>query len=286
MSLKSGDLKKLWGRSGNICSFPGCGFELAKEKKVNRVIGEEAHVKGEKPTAPRYDPNQTQEERESYGNRILLCPTHHTEIDSDPETWTVERLKQTKVDHEQQTSRNRQHPMLMNELTKLVQKYQTPEDVLDLSVMDVEDSESIKMVRVDASKEGGINTKITVLPGQTLSFFARGLISFDGRHLFATPEGILCSEYGIPVIFNDESGNGGIAVWPHLGSYKTNGNETGRIGSLIGWIGTYTEQGAFLIGSKREIQVSETGYLYLMVNDAKGTYSDNDGEFRVDIKLA
>ena len=52
MSLKSGDLKKLWGRSGNMCSFPGCGFELAKEKKVNRVIGEEAHIKGEKPTAP------------------------------------------------------------------------------------------------------------------------------------------------------------------------------------------------------------------------------------------
>lgn len=285
MSLKSGDLKKLWGRSGNICSFPGCGVELAQEKKVNRVIGEEAHIKGEKPTAPRYDPNQTEEERESYENRILLCPTHHTEIDSDPETWTVERLKQMKADHEQQVSRNRQFPMLMNELSKLVQKFQTPEDVLDLSVMDVEDSESIKIVRVDASKEGGINANIKVLPGQTLSFFARGLISYNGRHHFATPEGILCNEYGIPFIFKDESGNGGISVWPHLGAYKTNGNETGRIGSLIGWIGTYTEEGAFLIGSKREIQVSETGYLYLMVNDAKGTYSDNDGEFRVDIKL-
>jgi len=111
------------------------------------------------------------------------------------------------------------------------------------------------------------------------------LISYNGRHHFATPEGILCNEYGIPFIFKDESGNGGISVWPHLGAYKTNGNETGRIGSLIGWIGTYTEEGAFLIGSKREIQVSKTGYLYLMVNDAKGTYSDNDGEFRVDIKL-
>jgi hypothetical protein len=285
MSLKSGDLKKLWGRSGNICSFPKCGVELAQEKKVNRVIGEEAHIKGEKPTAPRYDPNQMEDERESCENRILLCPTHHTEIDSDPETWTVESIEQMKADHEQQVSRNRQFPMLMNDISKLVQKFQTPEDVLDLSVMDDEDSESIKIVRVDASKEGGINTNIKVLPGQTLSFFARGLITFDGRHLFATPEGILCNEYGIPVTFNNESGNGGIAVWPHLESYKTNGNETGRIGSLIGWIGTYTEQGAFLIGSKREIQVSETGYLYLMVNDAKGTYSDNDGEFRVDIKL-
>lgn len=285
MILKSGDLKKLWGRSGNICSFPSCGAELAHEMKVNRVIGEEAHIKGEKPTAPRYDSNQTLEERETYENRILLCPTHHTEIDSDPETWPVERLKKMKADHEQQVIRNRQHPVLMDELSKLVQKYQASEDVLDLSEMEVEDSESIKIVRVDASKEGGINTKISVLPGQKLSFFARGLISYNGRHDFATPEGILCNEYGIPLTINDGSGNGGIAVWPHLEAYKTDGNEAGRIGSLIGWIGKYTEEGAFFIGSKREIQVSQTGDLYLLVNDAKGTYSDNDGEFRVDIKL-
>ena len=76
-----------------------------------------------------------------------------------------------------------------------------------------------------------------------------------------------------------------MVVLPHPGAYKTNGNEPGLIGSLIGWIGKYTEQGAFLIGSKREIQVNQNGDLYLMVNDAKGTYSDNDGEFRVEIKL-
>ncbi len=285
MSLKSGDLKKLWGRSGNICSFPDCGVELAQKKKLNRVIGEEAHVKGEKPTAPRYEPNQTQEDREGYENRILLCPTHHTEIDSDPEKWTVERLMQIKAAHEQQVSGNRQYPRLLDDLSKLVQRYQIPEDSFDLSVMNVEDSKSVKIVRVDASKEGGVNTNINVLPGQTLSFFARGLISFDGRRLFATPEGILCNEYGVPVLFNDQSGNSGSAVWPHPEAYKTNGNETGCVGSLIGWIGAYSEQGAFLIGSKREIRFSETGYLHLMVNDAKGTYSDNDGEFRVDIRL-
>jgi hypothetical protein len=288
MSLKSGDLKKLWGRSGNVCSFPSCGVELAQEKKANRVIGEEAHIKGEKPLAPRYDPNQPEEERESYENRILLCPTHHTEIDADPETWTVERLKQMKANREQQVSRNQQFPQVLDELTKIVQRFQASEESLELSVSEViEDSQTTKIVRVDASKDGGINTNIKVLPGQTVVFFARGLISYDGRHHFATPEGILCNEYGIPFIFNDESGNGGMAVWPHPGAYKTNGNELGRIGSLIGWIGTYSEQGAFLIGSKREVQVGETGYLYLMVNDAKGTYSDNDGEFRVgvDIKI-
>jgi len=286
MRLKSGDLKKLWARSGNICSFPDCDAELAPEKKMNRVIGEEAHIKGEKPSAARYDPNQSEEEREKYDNRILLCPTHHTEIDADPETWTVEALRRMKTNHEQQVSQNWQFPQVMDDLRKIVQRFPIPEDALEFSATDViEDSEVIKVVRVDASKEGGIKTNIKILSGQRVVFFARGLISYNGGHHFATPEGILCNEYGIPLAFSDESGNSGIAVWPHPGAYKTNGDETGRIGSLVGWIGDYTEQDAFLIGSKREIQAKETGYLYLMVNDAKGTYGDNDGEFRVDIKI-
>jgi hypothetical protein len=41
--------------------------------------------------------------------------------------------------------------------------------------------------------------------------------------------------------------------------------------------------GAFLVGTKREIRVGKAGSLVLMVNDAKNTYADNDGEFRVDI---
>lgn len=286
MTLKTGDLKKLWGRSGNICSFPGCRVELAHEKKMNRVIGEEAHIKGEKDTAPRYDRNQTPEERESYENRILLCPTHHTEIDSDPLGWTEERLYQMKAAHEKQVVRNRQYPTMVDDFSKLLKKYQAPEeDSFDLSEMGAEDSEFLRIVRVDASKEGGINTKIPVQAGQTLSFFARGLITYNDKQHFATPEGILCNEYGIPLTINDGSGNSGMVVWPHPEAYKTNGNEPGLIGSLIGWIGKYTERGAFLIGSKREIQASQAGDLYLMVNDAKGTYSDNDGEFRVEIKV-
>jgi hypothetical protein len=35
---------------------------------MNRVIGEEAHIRGEKPSAARYDPHQSEEERERYNN--------------------------------------------------------------------------------------------------------------------------------------------------------------------------------------------------------------------------
>ncbi|MEE8389767.1 MAG: HNH endonuclease, partial [Anaerolineae bacterium] len=155
--MRDYDRKKLWARSGNICSFPGCDTELVPEKRANRVIGEEAHIKGEKPTAPRYDPDQSPEERDSYENRILLCPTHHTEIDADPETWTVERLLEMKAKHEKQIITNRQHPKLMDDLKELMKRYEPAYEFLDFGVPDIiEDPTEVRVVQVGASKEEGV----------------------------------------------------------------------------------------------------------------------------------
>lgn len=280
------DRKKLWARSGNICSFPDCGIELVLEQQANRVLGEEAHIKGEKPTAPRYDPEQSEVERESYENRILLCPTHHTMIDAVPGDWTVGQLLEMKASHERQQIANRRYPELVVELQRLVQEYELPEMALDPVIPEViEDASDVRIVRVDASKEEGIDTNIQVAPGQRIVFFARGLISYDGGHNFATPEGILCNEYGFPLFAKDSEARLFPVVWPHEQAYKTNGGELGRIGSLFGWIGTYDEETAFLIGAKREIDVTNEGTLYLAVNDAVGTYGDNDGEYRVDVRI-
>lgn len=170
MSLKNKDLKKLWARSGNVCSFPECPVELVREKKANRVIGEEAHIKGEKPKAPRYDPSQTEAERESYENRILLCPTHHTEIDSDEQTWTVERLLKMKANHERQVIKNRQFPEFLSKVAKLLQAYQINDEPLDFSVSEVVESTDSVTIRIDASKEGGVNTTLQVKVGQRIAF--------------------------------------------------------------------------------------------------------------------
>jgi hypothetical protein len=284
--MKIQDIKKLWSRAGNICSFPDCDTELVPERKLDRVIGEEAHIKGEKPTSPRYDPDQSPEERDSYDNYILLCPNHHVEIDGDKETWTVERLHQIKRNHERQIIKNRQFEAMLNDIGNVYQKYQSSDLFSDVSVAEIiVEPKAVKTIQVDASKEGGINTLIKVFPGQKISFFARGLISYDGGNNFATPEGIICNEYGLPKLLQDEKGNKVAVFWPHPNAYKTDGNEIGRIGSLIGWINGYTEGKSFFIGSKNEIEVTGEGYLYLSVNDAKGAYGDNDGEFRVDIKI-
>lgn len=101
-TISKKDVKILWGKSGNRCAFPVCNVELAKEGSTgkNMIIGEMAHIKGENPTSARYDSNMSDKEVDGYENRILLCPTHHTLIDNDPDLYTVEKLKEIKTDHE------------------------------------------------------------------------------------------------------------------------------------------------------------------------------------------
>lgn len=95
------DIKLLWGNAGNKCSMPGCRKRLTIHGPDAAVIGEMAHIVGEKPGASRFNDDFSESERDGYGNRILLCPTCHTEIDKTrPEYWTVARLHAIKAEHE------------------------------------------------------------------------------------------------------------------------------------------------------------------------------------------
>lgn len=63
-------------------------------------VGEIAHIEAEKPGGARYNSNQPDADRFGYENLILLCPNHHTLMDKDPDTYTVEVLRVIKVNHE------------------------------------------------------------------------------------------------------------------------------------------------------------------------------------------
>jgi hypothetical protein len=69
-----------------------------------KVTGRICHIKASNQHGPRYDPNQTDEERHGFDNLILMCPIHHDVIDSDIESYTVERLKGIKAAHESQNA--------------------------------------------------------------------------------------------------------------------------------------------------------------------------------------
>ena len=95
------DIKLLWGRAANRCSI--CRIELSQDKRSDMssfVLGEQAHIIGEKEDAPRGKSPLSEEERSSYHNIILLCPNHHTEIDKNEADWPVEKLYFVKSSHE------------------------------------------------------------------------------------------------------------------------------------------------------------------------------------------
>jgi hypothetical protein len=92
-------VKRLFAVSGNQCAFPKCRVPLV-DPPSGKVTGRICHIKGRRPGSPRYDSQQTDTERHSFENLILMCPTHHDIIDADEESYTVERLQRIKATHE------------------------------------------------------------------------------------------------------------------------------------------------------------------------------------------
>jgi hypothetical protein len=90
-------------RSGDRCAFVGCDVYLTADgciKGEHAIIGEAAHIAGEKPGSARYDRTMTDADRNHYKNLIYLCATHHTRIDKQPQEFPVDRLHEIKRTHE------------------------------------------------------------------------------------------------------------------------------------------------------------------------------------------
>lgn len=103
MAINIIDTKILWGKAGGRCSAPDCNEDLTAIVATGRyVVGEMAHIIGDKPTAARGIPEGGSN---NYENLILLCPTHHTRIDKAPEgEYPVEMLQDWKKKHEAKIS--------------------------------------------------------------------------------------------------------------------------------------------------------------------------------------
>jgi len=102
-SYKISDIKKLWGEAAGRCSFPKCRQRLiipGNEEDKTAVIGEIAHIEAHSDDGPRPNLDLTREQRDSYDNLILLCPTHHKLVDSQPKKYNSEVLRRWKKEHE------------------------------------------------------------------------------------------------------------------------------------------------------------------------------------------
>ncbi|MBD2460143.1 hypothetical protein H6G89_03700 [Oscillatoria sp. FACHB-1407] len=101
MGIKQKDLKLLWGKAANRCSI--CRTKLAYDSSSTSntfPIGEQAHIVAEENSGPRGESILTSEQRNSYPNLILLCPTCHTKIDKAPSDYPIEELHRYKTEHE------------------------------------------------------------------------------------------------------------------------------------------------------------------------------------------
>jgi hypothetical protein len=90
-------IKALFAKSSNRCAFPKCTVNVVQD---GMLLGHVCHIKGAKPGSARYDAIQIDDERHSDSNLIILCPNHHSVIDDDAESYTVERLRRMKAEHE------------------------------------------------------------------------------------------------------------------------------------------------------------------------------------------
>ncbi len=96
--MRQSDLKILWARSGNRCAI--CKTELVPSGSTSTIIGEMAHIVAGSIDGPRGCSDIQRDKREEYRNLILVCCNDHKIIDSDTDLWTVERLQQTRDEHE------------------------------------------------------------------------------------------------------------------------------------------------------------------------------------------
>jgi hypothetical protein len=97
MTIRPQVIKRLFAHSGNRCAFPRCTAPIVDGPTV---LGEISHITAASSNGPRYDASQADEARNGFDNLILLCPNHHTVIDADLESYTVERLQKMKKEHE------------------------------------------------------------------------------------------------------------------------------------------------------------------------------------------
>jgi hypothetical protein len=95
---KSSTVRALFAKSGNECSFPGCGQALVDDR--NLLVGEVCHINAVKNTEARYDATKTEEELRDYDNLILLCHAHHVRVDSLADEYPAPVLRTMRENHE------------------------------------------------------------------------------------------------------------------------------------------------------------------------------------------
>jgi len=114
-------IKRLYALSGNQCAFPDCTYKfVSPDENVN--LSEICHIEAANPGGARYNPNSNDDERHNFENLILLCPTHHSLVDSSM-SYPVDVLRKMKKSHEDkmlQPEKLQKYPSALNTVIKFI----------------------------------------------------------------------------------------------------------------------------------------------------------------------
>lgn len=89
---------RLFSDSAGYCQRPNCGRRLFSEKDEYH-LAEIAHIFAATDGGPRANQEIGHQDRASYENLILLCPSCHTEIDKAPEAFPASVIIEWKSKH-------------------------------------------------------------------------------------------------------------------------------------------------------------------------------------------
>lgn len=97
LPVKPATLRALFAKSGNVCAYPSCTHELVNSK--NKFVAEVCHIEAAESGGERYNSVQTDEQRRSFENLVILCHKHHVETD-EVEEFPAQKMRVLKASHE------------------------------------------------------------------------------------------------------------------------------------------------------------------------------------------
>lgn len=90
-------LKLLYALSGNQCAFPECEHPIFNDSGL--YIANLCHIEAASENGPRFNREQSEDDRKGINNLLFMCHRHHKETD-DTDKFTVDSLRQLKQHHE------------------------------------------------------------------------------------------------------------------------------------------------------------------------------------------
>jgi hypothetical protein len=101
MALSDTVRRALWFSSGGYCQNPECRDELVRFFETGEIthLDELAHVIAASDEGPRGRSAASMNERDTFENIAVLCPTCHRLVDKNPRLFPVELLLRWKAEH-------------------------------------------------------------------------------------------------------------------------------------------------------------------------------------------